>query len=336
MNDHDQTDGAATATTTTSIKVTKRHDRSLYMHVLHRAVRLFKGRIIKLGDPLPAGSPKIEPTKKAKKQLNVRERELEGVWMYDLLPKQSTEKRATKKRIYYFCGGGWQSPATEQHWALLTEMALNLTDTTVSLISYPLAPNSPAPETFPKLMKLYRKVMSDAHEAGEEVILAGDSAGGNIVLSIIVNALHEDAERGEELPCPKAIFAMSPSTDLRRQNPDIKALEPYDPILRIDFINQTASSWCGDWDPSDIRVSPLLADLTPLAKRGVPVHGLTGGYDILGPDAVLFREKCRNAGVQGEWLEWDKQMHCWPLAFNFKLPESVKAKDWILDVLRRV
>ncbi|KAF2170800.1 hypothetical protein M409DRAFT_51056 [Zasmidium cellare ATCC 36951] len=343
MNDHHdhRTEEAGSSTIPSSIKITKRHDRSFFMLVLHSIIRPLKGRVVKLQDPLPAGSPKLEASKRALKKVDVHERIVEDIRVYDLRPKRSRtrkeEKRqVVKKRIYYFCGGGWRSPATGEHWALLTEMASQLPDTQVSLVSYPLAPKSPAPQTFPKLMRLYREVMRKAHEAGEEVILAGDSAGGNIVLSIIVSALLEDAEKGEELPCAKAIFAMCPSTDLRRQNPDMDALEAWDPLLRIAFIKDTAKSWCGDWDPSDIRVSPILGDLTPLAKRGVPVHGMTGGWDILGPDAILFREACAKAGVRGEWLEWDKQMHCWPSAFSFRVRESVAAKDWMVDVLRRV
>lgn len=310
------------------------------MLLLHSVLRPFKGYIVKLGEPYPAGSPKLEATKKTRKTVDITERKVEDIWIYDLRPKGvglgKGEKSRVVKRIYYFCGGGWQSPPTGEHWSLVAEMAAQLEDTVVSLVSYPLAPHSAAPKTFPMLMKLYRTFMREAHETGEEVILAGDSAGGNIILSMILIALHEDAEAGQELPCPKAILAVCPSTDLRRQNSDMNSLEAYDPLLRISFVKDTAHAWCGEWDASDFRVSPLLGDLTVLAKRGVPVHGLTGGYDILGLDAVLFREKCIEAGVRGEWLEWDKQMHCFPLAFKFGLRESVAAKEWILDVLRRV
>lgn len=307
------------------------------MLLLHSMIRPFKGHVVKLGEPYPAGSPQLTATKKASKKVDISERKVEDIWIYDLRAKGvRSEKRRAVKRIYYFCGGGWQSPATGEHWSLVAEMAAQLEDTVVSLVSYPLAPHSPAPEAFPMLMRLYRTVMREAHEAGEEVVLAGDSAGGNIILSMILTALHEDAEASQDQSCPKAILAICPSTDLRRQNSDMDALEAYDPLLRISFIKDTARAWCGEWNASDIRVSPLLGDLSVLAKRGVPVHGLTGGYDILGPDARLFRDKCVEAGVRGEWLEWNKQMHCFPLAFSFRLKESVAAKDWILDVLRRV
>ncbi|CAK3940633.1 hypothetical protein AC579_1529 [Lecanosticta acicola] len=320
-----------------SITVTRRHDRSFRMLLMHTFVRPFKHQIVKLPKKVfPAGSPQIQCHEKAAKTIECKERRVDDIYLYDLSSKQ--ERRREKrpiKRMYYFCGGGWRSPPSSEHWALLAEMTNNLPDIAITLVSYPLAPNSPAPTTFPQLMKLYRTVMQDAEAAGEEVILAGDSAGGNIVLCLTVNALAEDVESGNELPCPKAIFAMSPSTDLRRANPDIKQVEKKDPLLRASFVVDTAKSWRGDWDPCDVRVSPLYADVTPLAKRGVKVHGITGRNDVLGPDAILFREKLNQAWVYGEWLDWDKQMHCFPLAFTFHFPESREGKDWTLDVLKR-
>jgi acetyl esterase/lipase len=180
-------------------------------------------------------------------------------------------------------------------------------------------------------MKLYRKLMADGAAANEEIILVGDSAGGNIVLGLVATDLLAEPDA----PCPKALLVISPSTDMRRGNKDIQAVEKHDPILRIPFIKNSAKTWCGEWDPSDTRVSPLLADLTPIARRGILVHGITGLYDILSPDGILFREKCKEVGIKGEWLEWDKQMHDFPLTFHYKLREGVEAVEWILDVLRR-
>lgn len=339
-----------------SIQVTKRTNRSVYMFLLQHLLKPFKSQIVKPGRVFPAGSPKLDPHKKALKVCDVRERLVEGIYQYDLTAKvsqasrqpdyestynlaekdaisdyQDDSEKPPRRRLYYFAGGGWQMPASSEHWALCADMAKNLANTTVSLVSYPLAPNSAAPGAFPQLMCLYRALLRDAEDAGEEVILAGDSAGGNIVLCLTLAALLE----APDSPCPTVLMVMSPSTDLTRLNPEMTAIERHDPILNIPFINSTAKKWRGQWDPSDPRVSPLYADLAPLARRGVQVHGITGRYDILGPDAILFREKCNQAQVKGQWLDWDKQMHCFPLTWSFKLPEGVQAKNWMLEVLRQ-
>ena len=221
-------------------------------------------------------------------------------------------------------------PASSDHWALCADMANEVPDMTVTLVSYPLAPNSPAPVSFGPLLKLHRRLCQDALASKEEVLLAGDSAGGNIVLCLTLAALSED----DSLPAPTALLVISPSCDLSRSNPDIEAVAKNDSILRVWFVKQTAEKWKGDWDASDPRVSPLMGDVQALARKGVQVHGVVGRYDILCPDVLLFRKKCEEAGVRGRWLDWDKQMHVFPMAYTYKLPESVEAKNWIVDVLR--
>ena len=63
---------------------------------------------------------------------------------------------------------------------------------------------------------------------------------------------------------------------------------------------------------------------------------MTGGYDILTPDGLLFRDRLVEAGVGGSWLHWEKQMHVFPLAWRYGLRESREAKDWCVDVLRKI
>jgi hypothetical protein len=49
-----------------------------------------------------------------------------------------------------------------------------------------------------------------------------------------------------------------------------------------------------------------------------------------------MRGKLEEFGVKGEWLVWEKQMHCFPLAWTYGLSEAKHGKDWILDLLRRI
>ncbi|OQO15294.1 hypothetical protein B0A48_00677 [Cryoendolithus antarcticus] len=305
------------------------------------------------GMTFPPGSFKLPIPSSARKRATVTERKVCDIYCYDIVAKSSVSKairngdRRPKgpKRVYYFAGGGWRAPPSGEHWGLVVELAKRCPDTTVTLVSYPLAPATPAPMAFPMLQKLYAAVLGESKRAGETVILAGDSAGGNIVLALALAAVIQQGEPIEkahislsEPLLPDAILAISPSTDLRRTNPDISAIAPHDPILRIPFIKETAAGWAGNWSTSDSLLSPLLAPdwaFTALADRGVQIHGLTAGYDILCPDAVLFREKCEKAGMQGAWLHWEKQMHVWPLTWKFWLPEAREAKQWMVGVLGR-
>lgn len=333
-----------------TIRVTKRHDRSTLMMLLQLLVKPFAEKLVSSSTEYAAGSPPLIPHKRATKRCDVHERKFEDIHLYDIVPKnessgvtqertieQSKTGAKRKRRILYYSGGGWSIPANSEHWFFVSELAKQLHPHgyAVTLVSYPLAPHSAAPTSFPQMMKQYRALMQLAEKEEEDVILAGDSAGGNIILSLLISALLQDEEDGVERPTCKGVMAISPSTDLTRQNADMHTIAPKDPILRIPFVLGTAKGWCGEWDAKDIRVSPLYADLQCIQKRGVKVHGVVGRYDILSPDAILFREKCSQARVEGEWLDWDKQMHVFPLMFRYGLREGHEAKDWILDVLRR-
>ena len=330
----DASHGAGVSTITT----TTRTSRSIPMLLLHKTVGLFNGSLVKPKKQHPAGSPKLDVPGSARKHCTVNERTVDEINIYDLVAKRGVnvqdeprKEGLSTRRIYYFGGGGWQMPPSGEHWKLVTEMATKLNNTAVSLVSYPLAPHSAAPIAIPMLLTLFGTLMREAKAAGDEVVLAGDSAGANVVLCLVLEALKQNPDAA----CPEALMCISPSVDLERRSPDIPKVAKHDPLLTIPFVKSTANAWRGDWQASDPRISPLNADVTPLARRDVRVHGVCGGYDILSPEALAFRDKCADAGVKGEWLVWDKQMHCFPLAFGYYLSEPDQAVEWILDVLRR-
>jgi acetyl esterase/lipase len=252
----------------------------------------------------------------------------------------SSSEKVRRKRIYYFAGGGWRMPASADHWALTSKLAASCPDTTVSVVSYPLAPNNPAPESIPVLLELLPKLLDLCAAADETAILAGDSAGGNLALALPLEMLRAAAADASlpPPPMPAHILVISPSTDLRRTNPEIPIIERKDPLLRHEFVKATSEVWRGEWPADDTRLSPLLlplSTLTALRDRGVQVHGVTGGYDILTPDALLFRDRLMEAGVGGSWLHWEKQMHVYPVAWRYGLKESRQAKDWMVEVINK-
>ncbi|TKA24583.1 hypothetical protein B0A50_06343 [Salinomyces thailandicus] len=329
---------AAHAADQPSIHVTKRTDRSTPMLLLQHFLKpLSSTKATQLPKThYPPGSPRLDPDKKAARLCEVVERRVNDIYIYDLLANKPAEtapgEPRRRKRLYYFAGGGWQIPASPEHWTLLTEMARRIPDTIPSLISTPLAPSSPAADTIPHLLTLYHTLLANAVDANEEVILAGDSSGGNIILCLTLAALHANPSS----PAPIALMCISPSTDLTRTNPTIPQISKHDPLLTLPKITSSAKTWRGALAPTDPLVSPLYSeDIALLAQRDIKVHGVVGEYDILGPDAVLMREKCNEAGVKGEWLNWEKQMHCFPLTFGYGLKEGKEGLEWILDVLRR-
>ncbi|KAL5115628.1 hypothetical protein ACEQ8H_006515 [Pleosporales sp. CAS-2024a] len=329
-----------------SITVTDRSDRSHAMALVLFLVRRFC-TLINSGKPKHQdGSLVLKPPKSKLVGCTLTQRTVEDIHLYDLVSTQKKLPDKGKKRIYYFAGSSWQHAPSGQHWSLCAKLATAMPDSIVTMVSPPLAPNNPAPSAFPWLLRLYRKLMAEAHEAGDKVILAGDSSGANMILCLTLEALQEDADQGMDLSTaatatsnsshPVALMAISPSTDLSRKNPDIDKIAHHDPLLTPAVIQQTAKAWHGDWDPSDRKVSPIHADISLLAKRGITVHGITAGCDVLAPDGVMFRNECSKHNVHGEWLHWEKQMHCFVLMMPYGLREAREGVEWIIKLLNKV
>ncbi|CAO2647235.1 Nn.00g081570.m01.CDS01 [Neocucurbitaria sp. VM-36] len=322
-----------------SISVINRDERSLLTTAVQLVVRSFRSQLSSRDAAKHEdGSVRIDTLKAKLPGCTLSERIVCDIYIYDIVSRKNPAKDP-KKRIYYFAGGSWQTPPSGQHYRICAKMARDMPDAIVSIVSTPLAPNNPAPGTFPICMKLYRALMAQAEEAGERVILAGDSSGANMILCMTLEALKEDNDHEQadtrQMPHPTAIMAVCPSTDLTRDNPDIQKIAPKDPLLTPDIINHTAKAWHDKWDPADRRVSPINNDISLLSKRGIKVHGITAGCDILSPDGVLFRDRCAKFGVEGEWVHWEKQMHCFILTMQYGLREAEEAVQWMIDILKK-
>ncbi|KAJ6441469.1 beta-lactamase [Purpureocillium lavendulum] len=363
-------DNAQSADTMT---ITTRRDKSIPMRLLHALIRPLRPRLVRSKPCARAESPRLSPPRRLSGTHTVAERRVDGIWLYDVArrrvdsagrtPKGDRSRAGSatasnKTRIYYFAGGGWLAPPSPQHWAFVGALTDRVPDVVLTVVSPPLAPACPASVSMPQLRTLYSSLMAQAARDGEAVVFAGDSSGGNLALCLTLWALaDEEDEKGPKHPArhpgtrPTAVMVISPTTDLRHEHGGIETAAKSDPVSTVPFIRSTAKAWCArpstqslpgpdgptmwtSWTACDPRVSPALADLRLFARHGVQVHGVVGTADVLAPEAVDFMYSCRDAGAQGQWLVWEGQMHCFPLASRYRLRESVQALEWVVSVLR--
>ncbi|KAK4943976.1 hypothetical protein LTR10_016496 [Elasticomyces elasticus] len=365
-----------------SIEVTTRSDLSLLYKVLRTIIRPLRPRLVKPGKPAPPGSQKLSPPQK--RGCKVTESRREGIWEYTFRHASQSGSQAggprndgvarvvedrkpaiKKHRVYYFCGGGFQSPPSNEHWRFITQVTKDLAESQgqhreveITVVSHPLAPASPAADALPVLRKWLASALVDANKAGDTVALMGDSSGGNIALSLGFWAVENykapiaSGSVHDGLPLI-SVFVISPAVDLRNVNPGIGEADMHDPVLTVGLTSQVARAWTGNVDSkgsvpgmpvamemSDPVVSPLLQSeemFGLLRDRGVSVHGVVGTHDVLAPDALELMRKCERLGMRGEWLVWDGQMHCFPLAGGGEivgLREGKEGRRWVDEVLR--
>ena len=130
--------------------------------------------------------------------------------------------RRLDKAILYFHGGGFRLGSVASHRDLIAQIAV-ASGCRVLAINYRLAPEHRFPAALDDALAAYGWML-DRGLKPENIAFAGDSAGGNLVLSAML-ALRE---RG--LPLPVAAVLMSPWTDLAATGASYVSRAEADPI----------------------------------------------------------------------------------------------------------
>lgn len=219
------------------------------------------------------------------------------------------------RALVFLPGGGYANPISPAHWTTVARLARAAgIDAIVPL--YEVAPAGDAERAH----RFMREVLAAAvEEYGRgEVILAGDSAGAGLALSVLQR--HPGMAGSAVL--------LSPWLDVEVSHPAASVLEGWDVILRVDELREWGKVWAGPLPTSDPAVSPLRGSFDDLP----PVHLITGGRDLLLPDALEAHRLLRAAGNRGTLTYAPDANHASGL-MGPATPESKRAQKVIVSVL---
>ncbi|MFI9160154.1 alpha/beta hydrolase [Kitasatospora aureofaciens] len=201
-------------------------------------------------------------------------------------PAEGVESGSGAGTILYFHGGGWVfgSPGT----------ALSLTGNLVARtglgaysVDYRLAPEHPFPAAIEDSLSAYRDLL-DSGEHPSAVVLAGDSAGGGLAVTLCL------AARDAGLPMPAAVLAFSPGLDATRTGESMRTKEGVDPIFTRAALEHTGAMYLAGADPRQPLLSPAVhADLTGFPPMLIQV----GANEMLLDDSTRLAARARAAGV---------------------------------------
>ncbi len=226
------------------------------------------------------------------------------------------------KAILYFHGGGFRLGSVASHRELIARIS-EACGCRVLAINYRLAPEYRFPAPLEDALAAYG-CMLDQGLRPENIAFAGDSAGGNLVLTTILGL----RERG--LPLPAAGVLMSPWTDLAATGESYVSRADADPIHQRPMILALAKNYLGEGgDPRDPLASPLYADLAGLPPLLIQV----GDRETVLADSTMFAEKARAVGIAVELQVWDGMIHVFQMFAE--LPEAHRAIASIAEFLKR-
>jgi acetyl esterase len=157
-------------------------------------------------------------------------------------------------------------------------------------VEYRLAPENPFPAGYEDSLAATLWAIEHVSELGgdpAQVVVAGDSAGGNLAAAVALTC----RDRGIPLGAQLLIY---PATDLAGRYASRERLGQGQYFLKVGRGGGPSAYVPDPKDLTDPRVSPLLAeDFTGLAPL---VLGI-GEYDPLRDEAIAYAEAVRQAGV---------------------------------------
>ena len=212
-----------------------------------------------------------------------------------------SDLRDTEHVILYCHGGGYIGGRLDYAANLSVKISM-ATGLKVYSFAYRLAPEHPYPAAADDADKMWNYITSNVTDASH-IILAGDSAGGNMALCLTQRLIAEGK------PAPRQLILFSPWTDMTGTSESYETYQDIDPILSREFVMNSAKAYLGDKDPADVTFSPLFGSF----ENFPPVFIMAGRNEILLDDSVKLKEKIDQAGGTAELDIEEKGWHVYPL-----------------------
>jgi acetyl esterase/lipase len=221
----------------------------------------------------------------------------------------------------YLHGGGYIMGSPNTHRSLAGEVS-RAAQAAVLLVDYRLAPEHPFPAAVEDGVAWYRWLLGQGF-APRQLAIAGDSAGGGLVVATLVSA------RDQKLPMPAAAVCISPWSDMTCSNESYKTRAEADPLVGSGGIGDMAKLYLQSADPKNVLASPNFASLRSLPPLLIHV----GRDEVLLDDSIKLDQKAKADGVNSTLEIWEDMIHVWH-AFHPMLPEGKQAITRVGEFLR--
>ncbi len=288
-------------------------NRHLFRGQLKREVFDMNSSIDKFREQCENGANKMM---KIPDSVSIKEDVIAGIKSEWLKPKDAPDN----KIILYVHGGGYVSGSCNDHRSFVSKFAYACNLNTLQY-EYRLAPENPFPAALEDSLSVYKEV-SKLYKA-ENILLAGESAGGGLLLAMLL------AIKEEKLHMPKAAVAISPWTDLTCSG-ESYATKGKVSVAPKDSWLVFSKHYVAANDPKNHLISPLFGDLSGLPA----IHINAGDYDELYDDAVQFYEKAKKSGVEISMKRGEGMIHCYPL-LSPMFPEALEAMEEIVIFVQK-
>lgn len=214
--------------------------------------------------------------------------------------------------LFYIHGGAYIVGGPGGYHGLAAAFAVAM-KARVYLPDYRLAPENPFPVPIEDTFAAYRWLLESGQDP-RSVTFAGDSAGGAMVVSVMVMA------RNAGLPLPACGAALSPWANLEHTGPSMLNREGLDPLNTKAGLDLMARTFLGEALPNSPEASPVFADV-----RGLPpILVQIGEAELMLSDAIRLASHLGENRVRVTLEVWPNMFHVWHM-FQAELAEGREA-----------
>jgi acetyl esterase/lipase/DNA-binding transcriptional regulator YhcF (GntR family) len=235
-------------------------------------------------------------------------------------------RRAARGTVLHLHGGGWVFGSNRSHHGAMARLAERCACTVIG-VDYGLAPEAPFPQGLNDCTWAWRWLRAQREGHDEPWFVAGDSAGANLALSMMLDLRHA----GEPLPDAALLFygvydADQETASHRRCGDGSFGLSTEKMAwYRTQYL-------AGGARADDPRVSPLRAS----SLHGLPPLFVSAAtLDPLHDDSVALAARLAQAGVAHEFKPYAGLHHGFMQMAGF-LPEADRAFDDAAAFLRHI
>jgi epsilon-lactone hydrolase len=143
------------------------------------------------------------------------------------------------------------------------------------------------------------------------ISLAGDSAGGGLVLGTLLRL------RDEGLPLPACGVCFSPWSDMTGKAESVRSNDGLCAMFRTKNITEFASAYLGNTSPNEIYASPVFDSLQGLP----PILFQVGSTELLLDDSRRVHDKIQALKGTSRLEIYEDLFHCWQMMDGF-VPEA--------------
>ncbi|PLB43513.1 alpha/beta hydrolase fold protein [Aspergillus steynii IBT 23096] len=288
------------------------------LHVGNSLIRAFGSRLS------PRQFQHVYPPTKSAYETFMKSKgiEPESVTLNDGATAHWIGNKNAKNVVVYYHGGGFVIPAADGHFEFFTSLVARLNaanhDVAIFFLAYTLAPQEIYPVQLRQSADALRYILTETGRSPSNVVVGGDSAGGNLALALLLHLSHPHPDiepLGHALSSPLAgVVGFAPWVDFGVDGPTIQQNRDKDMIPEIALVNWSREYLGGkegdEWSEPNRAPVEWWRDAREKTQR---LLFLTGNDEILFSAIDAFVKKVQTVVPDATYVVGHRETHVAPV-----------------------